>query len=417
MGENNRKPHIALYISSFQKGGAQRVMANLAEYLYDQGWKVTAVTTYYCPPEYGIRGADWDNQTGKPVEGLTQPEEGREPIHRIYSEIEESEVTASRRVNFRRRFEKLQNIWKTEKPDIILSFIGMNNIMAVMTSRKLGIPAIVSIRSTRELEYDTPKLRLLSNRFFRQAAGVVFQTRQTAYQFPMAIRKKGEILPNSVNPAFMRPRYEGVREKTIVSVGRLDGNKNQGLLIRAFAAIRADFPAYQLHLYGDGPAAGELQELARELSLRVADLAGEQADAVVREAGGVYLVDDQKPDVIFQGTKNRIAERIEKASVYVLCSNIEGMPNSLIEAMALGLACISTDCAGGGPASLIESGLNGYLIPVGSRTALEAKLRYLLGNPKEIDRIGRNAARVQEDYNPDKINREWEAYLLSKVRS
>lgn len=415
---NSRKPHIALFINSMRKGGAERVMANLAEYLYGQGWRVTLVTTWFDPPEYALPHAGWDVATGKMTDtsGVLIP--------RYYSEPPEEQLTSSRVGNFRLRFRTLQEIWKKVKPDIILSFIGMTNIMAVLTAKALSIPVVVSVRSTRELEYNTFKLRMLADHVYPKAAGVVFQTWQTANRFPPAVRRKAMVLPNSVNPAFMQPRYRGRRENTIVSVGRLDDNKNQAMLLRAFARVRQDFPSFHLELYGDGPARQSLMALAFSLSLRVCDAAQKvfypAVPAGTPEEGAPAAVPltetDGQADVIFEGTRDDIPDRIRKASVYVLCSEIEGMPNSLIEAMSLGLACISTDCRGGGPASLIESGLNGYLIQPGDTNALEAKLRYLLTNREEIDRIGQNAARVQEDYNPEKINRQWETYLLSKAR-
>ena len=57
--ENNNKKHIAMYIGSLQKGGAERVMSNLADYFFEQGYKVTLVTTYLAPNEYEVRHAAW----------------------------------------------------------------------------------------------------------------------------------------------------------------------------------------------------------------------------------------------------------------------------------------------------------------------------------------------------------------------
>jgi glycosyltransferase involved in cell wall biosynthesis len=381
MDDTNRKPHIALYISSLRKGGAERVMANLAEYLYSQGWKVTLVTTYFTPPEYILPHAGWDAETGR------MREDAGELIERLYSEPAEGELPGGRIANFRVRYDKLRRIWKEKRPDLILSFIGMTNIMALLTTFGLHIPVVVSIRSTRSLEYDSRKLRILSNLTYPFAAGIVFQTPQTAASFPPAIQRKAKVLPNSINPAFMRERYEGERERAIVSVGRLDANKNPELLVRAFAGVSREFPGYRLHLYGDGPQKEKLQSLVKELGV--------------------------SQRVVFEGVSDHIADKIWKAEIFVLCSNIEGMPNSLIEAMSLGLACIATDSEGGGPAMLIESGRNGYLIPVGDAHALEAKLRLLLSDGEERKRISVNAARVQEDYSPERINAAWQEYLLS----
>ena len=107
---------IALYISALRKGGAERVLVNLADYLAENGYQVTMVTQYQKENEYPLNPK----------------------VKRVISDISGEEVTKSRILNFVRRFRKLRNIWKSEKPEIILSFIGKNNILAILTSFGLG---------------------------------------------------------------------------------------------------------------------------------------------------------------------------------------------------------------------------------------------------------------------------------------
>lgn len=428
---NSRQPHICLYIGSLQKGGAERVMANLAEYLYGRGWEVTFVTTYFRPPEFMLPHGLWDPETGAPYENAEEtskeapadlPDDAEvrwgsrvvmtEPagIHRIYADPSAEELSHGRIRGFHARYRKLRNIWKEEKPDIILSFIGHNNIFSILTSRGLKIPVAVSVRSDPAREYASSKLRIPAFLLFRQAAGVIVQTHGAADFFPKGIRKKTTILPNAVNPDFLRPRYEGEREKRVVSVGRLDDNKNQGFLIEQFAIAHHVHPEYTLHLYGDGPSREKFENRAWELGV---------ADAVV-----------------FEGVVSGVRAKIEKSMIFVLPSLVEGMPNALLEAMSAGLACIATDCPCGGPRDLIRDGENGFLVPVpgtdggensagryvmpghardsGSPT-IAGRLVELMDNPALADRLGREAAKLQEQYGPDKVNAQWEAYLRGLV--
>lgn len=106
-----------------------------------------------------------------------------------------------------------------------------------------------------------------------------------------------------------------------------------------------------------------------------------------------------------------VPERIEKAYAFVLTSFTEGMPNTLIEAMALGLPCVSTDCPCGGPKDLIEDGVNGYLVPVDDADALAKRLAGLLADPGKADEIGKRAALLQQEYLPKKVNASWENYF------
>lgn len=354
---------IAFYISSLKRGGAERVLANLARYFYREGYQVLMVTTRREKTEYGI------------PEGI---------IRRI-SEPAPEELKGGRIANFRMRFCKLRNIWKEEKPDVILSFIGKNNMMAILTSRGLSIPVAVSVRGEPTEEYYNKGLRLMARQLFRLADGVVLQTQRSRAFFPEGVQKKAVILKNPVHPDFFRQPFEGEREKTIVAVGRVDENKNQEMLVRAFAGIAADFPEYQLLIYGEGEKRRELQRLAEETGL--------------------------KKRILLPGNVEHVEEVIYKARVFVLPSNTEGMPNTLIEAMLLGITVIATDCPCGGPAELITHGENGLLVPVGDVEEMKRSLRKVLEDPGEADRLGRNAARIRELYREEAVYGSWKTYL------
>lgn len=358
---------IAFFISSLSRGGSERVLVNLAEYFSGRGYEVSLVTQHKADREYTI---------GKGIE-------------RIFSEPAKEEQAKSRIRNFFRRFSKLRGIWKEKRPDLIVSFIGKNNVMAVLTSRLLHIPVVVCVRGEPSEEYHSRTLRLAAWASFRLADGIVLQTRESLDFFPRAVQKKAVILRNPLNPAFIRTPYQGEREKRIVAVGRVDANKNHEQLIRAFAAIAGSYPEYCLTVYGEGELRSGLVRLAKELGL----------------SGRVSL----------PGAVSDVAAAVERAAVFVLPSFSEGMPNTLLEAMALGLAVIASDCPSGGPRALIEHGVNGLLIRPGDRKNLEENLQKLLDNPDYARKIGAAAAKVQEKYNPDIINAEWEDYLKGKI--
>ena len=184
------------------------------------------------------------------------------------------------------------------------------------------------------------------------------------------------------------------RTKTIVSVGRLDDNKNQGILIRAFGRLMDKFPDYKLVIIGDGDCRGEYGRLA-----------GKTPDPTRIE---------------FTGIIKNVADRISDARIYALTSKEEGLPNALIEAMALGLVAISTDCPCGGPADIISDGENGILIPMGSDEEMEDSLVCALDKVMSDESLARglseNALSVREKYSPARINALWKDYF-DKVMS
>ena len=103
--------------------------------------------------------------------------------------------------------------------------------------------------------------------------------------------------------------------------------------------------------------------------------------------------------------------------MFILASNYEGMPNSLIEAMSLGLVCISTDCPCGGPRDLIEDGVNGLLVPVGDKDAMAAAMTRILENRELADKMGAEASKIQEKCSPEVTNTKWKKFFDKIIAS
>lgn len=155
-----------------------------------------------------------------------------------------------------------------------------------------------------------------------------------------------------------------------------DRTENHALLIKAFAGITAKYPAYKLVIYGDGPLRKDLELLASNLGI---------ADKVS-----------------FPGYTTEIRKKIERSSLFVLSSDFEGMPNALMEAMALGVPCISTDCKGGGARFLIKNGTNGLLTPIGDVEALQTAMEKILSDQFFADNLSHNAHKLCETHSPEK---------------
>jgi len=354
---------IALFIGSLQKGGSERVMVNLAEYFHQKKYDVILVTQYQLENEYRI-----------------SPE-----IRRVYSEPDEFLLQGGRVKNFCVRFSTLREIWRAYKPDVILAFLGKNNLMAVATAAFLPSKVAVSVRGEPTMEYEGKLMQWIAKLVFRFADGVVLQTEQARAFFPKAVRKKSVILSNPLNPQFLNQKICLQREDLIVAAGRLDENKNHAMLIHAFAKIAEEYPTVKLVIYGEGELRATLQKLVAEKGL--------------------------KDRVTLPGPVSDIAEHIRKARIFALTSNTEGMPNSIMEALALGIPVISTDCPCGGPAALIENGVNGLLVPVGDAFALADAFRRIFEDTDFEHRLRENACKITEKLAPDKVNGEWEEYL------
>ncbi|MBD5356434.1 MAG: glycosyltransferase family 4 protein [Bacteroides sp.] len=198
------------------------------------------------------------------------------------------------------------------------------------------------------------------------------------------VTKHSIVIPNACFIEKQKP-YEGLRDRRIVTVGRLSHQKNQKILIEAFSKIAHKYKDYSLELYGDGELKDELYALCHKLGLSKA--------------------------VHFMGTVSDIGEKIKSASLFVLSSDYEGIPNALIEAMALGLPCISTDCKPGGARLLITNGKNGIITPIGSAEALSEAIDQVLSNPKLAKKISISAMHITEKLSPTNIYDQWENVL------
>ena len=245
-------------------------------------------------------------------------------------------------------------------------------------------PIIVSERADPKA-YSVKTQKKLSGLAYK-ASGFVFQTDEAkAWYMPYLKDVESVIIPNAINPTFIRPKYEGKKEKIIIGAGRLNEQKNFPLLIRAFSRIADKFPEHKLVIYGKGDLLESLKSLSSELGI--------------------------ENRVEFPGYVPDMPQRLEKASMFVLSSDYEGMPNALMEAMASGLPCVSTDCGGGGARFLIQDGENGLLVPQKDENAMADAMTQILSDASLAEKLGNKARKLQDTLAPEKIYGEWEKFI------
>ncbi|MCR4789339.1 MAG: glycosyltransferase [Lachnospiraceae bacterium] len=356
---------LAIYISGMRKGGTERKVANLANYMSEKGHDVVLVNAYRFDDEFAVN----------------------ESVKRLTCEPDATELPGSRIGNYRARFNALKDIWLKERPDAILSFIGKTNIMTLLTSKGLGIPVAVGVAGDPNEEYYSPVLKFLARNLFKRADAVILQTKRSMSFFPEKVRNKAVIMRNPVSADFDIDRYEGERDKTVVTLGRIDENKNHSLIIDAFAEIADKYPEWKVIIYGEGPLKETLEDRVKGLGL--------------------------SDKILFPGYTNDVVGVLKKAGVFVLSSNTEGSPNALIEAMMLGVPVISTDCPCGGPGELIRDGENGLLIPVNDRAKMQESLQKIFDNCHFSDQIGRKSSATRDIYSPKKVFGAWEELLTN----
>ena len=107
--------------------------------------------------------------------------------------------------------------------------------------------------------------------------------------------------------------------------------------------------------------------------------------------------------MIFRGFSDNVKEEIIDSAMFVLSSDYEGISNSMIEALAMGIPVISTDCPGGGSRIYIENNVSGLLIPVGDKGALVDAMGKIAGNEEFAKQLSENSVKIRVNYGLSRI--------------
>lgn len=277
----------------------------------------------------------------------------------------------------------MRKYFKDNKGCYIFSFSTFGTGFIVMSTIGIKRYMLVSERTDpRSCNH-----KLYRNFFYRFADCFCFQTEEAQKSFSDSIQKKSFVLPNPVDSE-LPEIYIGERAKKIVSVGRLQPVKNHRMLIQAFAEFCKEYEEYSLHLYGKGELEQELRNLTAQLEI--------------------------EDKVTFHGFCNNVKEEIKDSSMFVLPSNYEGISNALVEALAMGIPVIATDCPIGGCRMYINNEKNGILIPTGDVNALQYAMKKLASNNAFAEKISNNGTEIRESCSVEKIATELLALAKEK---
>ena len=267
---------------------------------------------------------------------------------------------------------------KKFKPDIVISFLTMTNIMTILTLAFTGIPVIVSERN--DPDKCTDKEKKLSKMFYKYSSSVVVQTEDIKNKISKIFKKEIAVIPNPLQEFdFEKNSYEQTRK--IVAVGRINVQKNYPMMLKAFKLFSAKHCDYTLNIYGAGDKLEEYKALAKELNI--------------------------DENVHFMGNKPNPLENELDAEMYLMSSDFEGMPNALAEAMSVGFPCISTDCDGGGAAFLIENGVNGILTEKANEKAFCEAMEKVSGDREFAEKLGTQAKFIKNKLNTQAVIQMW----------
>ena len=279
----------------------------------------------------------------------------------------------------------LRKLIKETSPDVVISFLTDVNVVTIIASLGLKTKVVVSERSYPP-KLPTPLVwKVLRRLTYRFASCVVAQTSLTKEWLDQNCKgSTTTIIPNPVtiplpidcpiiNPCeILKPN-----RKLIISVGRLSVEKRHSKLLVAFSKIMNRFPEWDMVILGEGCKRDFLEKKIKSLALE----------------SRVYL----------PGRVGNLGDWYAISDLYALTSSFEGFPNTLLEAMAHGIACVSVDCKTG-PSELIQNNVNGILLPnMDVVNNLTEAFNELMGNSHKRAALSLIASQVKEKYHEAKI--------------
>lgn len=350
---------VVILMGSLTMGGAERVATTLASYLSEH-----RVETYLI---------SFDNK------------ESSYTLNKSVNFLNIRENIKSGKISgIKQRLKFMFNCLNDIKPNLIFTMFWDINLYAFLY-KLFGKHKVKLVSSERCNPNEIKGIRkVLKNFSSNRSDGFVFQTERAKACYSKKIQVKSIVIHNAIGNPLLNSidKSNIMSEKLITTMGRLEEQKAHDVMIKACAPVLKKHPEYKLVIYGEGSLRRSLENLIESL--------------------------DMKNNIFLPGNTQYAINDVAKSQIFLLTSRYEGMPNALMEAMSLGIPCISTDCDMG-PAELIEDEVNGYLVPVDDIESITQRLEYLIENENQRMYISENSKQINETHSIDKI---YSMYLL-----
>lgn len=291
-----------------------------------------------------------------------------------------------RRINFLRAGEKIRPYFLDNPNTVVIAF-GASYIKGVLSATEdLNCKVIYAEKNAPEMECpkESPdfddRVSLL-----KQADAVVVQT-QNAKDYYSDYIDNVTVINNPIKADLPDPFF-GARDKRIINFCRISEQKNLDLLMDAFQMLHQDHPEYSVEIYGNIVYESE-KAYKERLNQRAEKLGISDCFRFLPPAADVH-------------------KKVLDAAMFVSSSDYEGLSNSMIEAMAIGLPCVCTDCLGGGTREVMVDGENGLIVPMNDVDAMYCAMKRFIENPEFAEKCGKNAAKIREKLSVEKIAQQW----------
>lgn len=397
--KNTDSKEIVFVIKLMLGGGAERVMTLLSDASVRQGYDTTLIITHQKKEDAVI------TDVNPCVKILSLPDENQSKrkytviktcislFSRLYGKFEaiilkrtpsKSKILKYISNNYS-GIKWLKDYFKKHKHAAVVVFMYESSfyaLHAITHHNKL----ILSERGDPQQSINSRTTMAFIKEEFQKADEIVFQSPDAQKWYLENTPVKGTVIFNPIRPDLPEP-YSGDRKKRIVNFCRISSQKNLIMLVDAFALFHKDFPEYELDIIGDpvgNGAVGYFNSVKERIQYHNCE-------------DFIHILPSRKD----------VHDYVKDYSMFVSSSDFEGMSNSMLEAMALGLPCVCTDCPAGGARAVIKDGENGLLTPVGDAHALYLAMKKLIDNPELASKLSANSVKIREEQSVDKIVEKW----------
>lgn len=356
---------VLFVIGVMGNGGAERVIANLSNEFVTYGWEVEIATIYGSKQDYELdKRVNIRNILCKCPIRVLRPFE---------------------------RFAAIRRNIKEAEPDVAVSFLADVNIHVIISMLGMKKKLVVSERNDPQRDPKPKWMRWLRDRLYASVDGIVFQTADAKAYFDKLLKKgiKFEIIPNPIKENL--PFYnKDTNSNEFITACRLDTQKNLPLMIDAFHILVNKGMDVKLNIYGEGSERNHLETYIKTLGL--------------------------ESRVSLCGFTNEIHEKMKNAACFVISSDYEGISNSMLEALAIGIPVVATDCPVGGARMYITDKVSGRLVPCREVDSLADAMYTAVHDRKAAAAWGENASNIRNELTVGRVAFWWKTYLEDILR-